>query len=138
VHGLPRQLSVAELAALFSGRTRLVERLAAVEDPLGRGEQIALAAPEEERVEALAAHPRIGEASPEQRGEESDVLAQLTELNQAYERRFGFRFVVFVAGRSRRELLPVFRERLGRTRDEELDTGISELVAIAGDRWRRR
>jgi 2-oxo-4-hydroxy-4-carboxy--5-ureidoimidazoline (OHCU) decarboxylase len=138
VHGLPRQLSVAELAALFSGRTRLVERLAAAEDPLGRGEEIARAAPEEERVEALAAHPRIGEASPEQRGEEADVLAQLAELNQAYERRFGFRFVVFVAGRSRRELVPVFRERLGRTRDEELDTGISELVAIARDRWRAR
>ena len=115
-----------------------MERLAALEDPLGRGEEIARAAPEDERVEALAAHPRIGEASPEQRGEEADALAELAELNRAYERRFGFRFVVFVAGRSRRELLPAFRERLGRTRDEELDTGISELVAIARHRWRSR
>jgi 2-oxo-4-hydroxy-4-carboxy--5-ureidoimidazoline (OHCU) decarboxylase len=138
VHDLPRQLSVAELAELFSGRTRLVERLAASQDPLGRAEEIAQAAPEAERVEALAAHPRIGEGSPEQRGNEAGVLAELAQLNRDYEQRFGFRFVVFVAGRSRQELLPVFRQRLERTREQELETGIAELVAIARDRWRRR
>jgi len=138
VHDLPGQLSVAELAALFSARTRLVERLAASEDPLGRAEEIARAAPEEERVEALAAHPRIGESSPEQRGDEAEVLAELAQLNRDYEQRFGFRFVVFVAGRSRQELLPLFRERLDRTRDQELETGIAELAAIARDRWRWR
>ena len=31
---LPRQLSVDELGELFEGRTRLVERLAEIEDPL--------------------------------------------------------------------------------------------------------
>jgi 2-oxo-4-hydroxy-4-carboxy--5-ureidoimidazoline (OHCU) decarboxylase len=138
VHDLPGQLSVAELAELFSARTRLVERLAASEDPLGRAEEIARAAPEEERVEALAAHPRIGESSPEQRGDEAEVLAELAQLNRDYEQRFGFRFVVFVAGRSRQELLPLFRERLDRTRDQELETGIAELAAIARDRWRWR
>jgi 2-oxo-4-hydroxy-4-carboxy--5-ureidoimidazoline (OHCU) decarboxylase len=30
------------------------------------------------------------------------------------------------------------RERLARTREEELETGISELVAIAQDRWQQR
>lgn len=138
MHDLPGQLSVAELAELFSARTRLVERLAASEDPLGRAEEIARAAPEEERVEALAAHPRIGESSPEQRGDEAEVLAELAQLNRDYEQRFGFRFVVFVAGRSRQELLPLFRERLDRTRDQELETGIAELAAIARDRWRWR
>ena len=28
-------------------------------------------------------------------------------------------------------------ERIGRTREEELDTGLEELVAIARDRWTR-
>ena len=132
---LPRQLTADELAELFSGRTRLVERLAQADDPLGRALDTALAAPEDERVEALAAHPRIGEASPEQRGDEADVLAELAALNRAYEEKFGFRFVVFVNRRPRRELLPVFRERLQRTREQELETGIEELVAIARDRW---
>ena len=134
---LPRQLSVDELAELFSGRTRLVERLAAEEDPLGRADDLIAAMPEEDKVEALAAHPRIGEASPEQRGEEAEVLAELARLNREYEERFGFRSVGFATRRSRAELLPVLRERLERTRDEELETGLRELVAIARDRWTR-
>jgi 2-oxo-4-hydroxy-4-carboxy--5-ureidoimidazoline (OHCU) decarboxylase len=135
VRELPRQLTADELAELFSGHTRLVDRLAAAEDPLR--EERALSAPEDEQVEALAAHPRIGERSPEQHGDDAAVLAELAELNQAYEEKFGFRFVVFVNRRSRAELLPVLRLRLARTREKELETGIRELVAIARDRWQR-
>jgi 2-oxo-4-hydroxy-4-carboxy--5-ureidoimidazoline (OHCU) decarboxylase len=135
VHELPRQLTADELAELFSGHTRLVDRLAAAEDPLR--EELALSAPEDEQVEALAAHPRIGERSPEQHGDDPAVLAELTELNRAYEEKFGFRFVVFVNARSRAELLPILRERLDRTRAVELETGLRELVAIACDRWQR-
>jgi 2-oxo-4-hydroxy-4-carboxy--5-ureidoimidazoline (OHCU) decarboxylase len=134
---LPGQLTAEELAPLFSGRTRLIERLAAYEHPLER-EDVLLAAPADEQAEALAAHPRIGEPSEEQRGAEPEVLAELAELNRAYEEKFGFRFVVFVDRRTRAELLPVLRERLERTRDEELDTGLAELIAIAKDRWSQR
>jgi 2-oxo-4-hydroxy-4-carboxy--5-ureidoimidazoline (OHCU) decarboxylase len=137
VRELPRQLSADELAELFSGRTRLVERLSREQDPLGRAVDIIRAAPEDEQAEALAAHPRIGEASPEQRGDDPAVLAELAELNRAYEERFGFRFVVFVDRRPRSAIVPVLRQRLERTRNEELETGIEELVAIARDRWRR-
>ena len=100
--------------------------------------------PEEQRVEALAHHPRIGERrlsgrSAAEQGapaaEDPEVMAELAELNAAYEERFGFRFVVFVNRRSRAELVPVLRERLERTRAEELETGCDELVAIAVDRW---
>jgi len=64
------------------------------------------------------------------------VLAELAELNAAYERKFGFRFVVFVNGRPRREIVPILRARLERTRDEELSTAVDELVQIAVSRWR--
>jgi 2-oxo-4-hydroxy-4-carboxy-5-ureidoimidazoline decarboxylase len=134
---LPRQLTVDELAGLFSGRTRLVERLAEREDPLGVAREVARQLTEEERAEALAAHQRIGERSPEQHGDDPAVLAELAELNAAYEERFGFRFVVFVNRRSRAEIVPVLRERIGRTRAEELETGVDELIAIARDRWQR-
>jgi len=92
---------------------------------------------DEERFEALAAHPRIGERSSEQHGDDPAVLAELADLNRAYEQTFGFRFVVFVNRRSRAEIVPVLRERLERTRSEELQTGCEELVAIAIDRWQR-
>ena len=134
---LPRQLSVDELAELFEGRTRFVERLALVEDPLQHARTVASALSEDEKAEAVAAHPRIGERSPEQHGDDPAVLAELAELNRQYEDRFGFRFVVFVNRRSRAEILPVLRERLTHTRARELETGLEDLVAIAEDRWRR-
>ena len=64
-------------------------------------------------------------------------MPELAELNRAYEARFGFRFVVFVNGRPKREIAASLRGRLGRTREEELATALDELVAIAEDRWRR-
>src|SRR5262249_29548065 len=60
VRDLPRQLSVEELADLFEGRTRFVERLARVEDPLGRAREVAASLSDEEKREVLDAHPAIG------------------------------------------------------------------------------
>jgi len=138
VRELPRQLSADELTPLFSGRTRLVDELAAREDPLSAAEEVALALPEADQVAALATHPRIGEPSDEQRGAEPEVLEELARLNAAYEQRFGFGFVVFVNGRTRAELLPVLRGRLGRDRADELETGLRELCAIARARWEQQ
>jgi 2-oxo-4-hydroxy-4-carboxy--5-ureidoimidazoline (OHCU) decarboxylase len=144
VRELPRQLSVDELAELFEGRTRLVERLAEIEDPLERAEDVLAGLSEEEKVEALNAHPAIGARrlsarSAAEQGPDLDpaVTAELGYLNQVYEEKFGFRFVVFVAGRPKREILQVLGERIGNTREDELDTGLRELVAIARDRWTR-
>jgi 2-oxo-4-hydroxy-4-carboxy--5-ureidoimidazoline (OHCU) decarboxylase len=142
---LPRQLTLGELAELFEGRTRLVELLAELEDPLERADEILATLPEEDKLEALNAHPAIGQRqglsarSAAEQGEDTDptVLSELAYLNQVYEEKFGFRFVVFVAGRSKAEILEVLQERLGRAREEELDTGCHELVAIAKDRWTR-
>jgi 2-oxo-4-hydroxy-4-carboxy--5-ureidoimidazoline (OHCU) decarboxylase len=36
----------------------------------------------------------------------------------------------------RREIVPILRERLERSREQELATGVDELVQIAVDRWR--
>ena len=140
---LPRQLSADELAELFEGRTRFVERLAALDDPLDHAHEVALTLTEDEQKEILDAHPAIGgktssERSRREQGSDDDpaVLAELAELNAEYEARFGFRFVVFVNGRPRREIVPVLRERMQRTRGEELQTAVDELVQIAISRWR--
>lgn len=139
---LPRQLTAEQLAELFEGRTRFVEKLAAVEDPLAHARDLALELSEDEKKELLDAHPAIGAQagsarSAREQGTDDDpaVLAELAELNAAYEERFGFRFVVFVNGRPRRAIVPVLRERLQRTREEELATAVDELVQIAVNRW---
>ena len=56
---LPRKLTAEELADLFEGRTRLVERLAEVENPLERAEDVLVALSHKEKLEALDAHPAI-------------------------------------------------------------------------------
>jgi 2-oxo-4-hydroxy-4-carboxy--5-ureidoimidazoline (OHCU) decarboxylase len=141
---LPRQLTEDELAALFEGRTRLVEVLAAREDPLGTAEDVIAELDEQDKIEALAAHPAIGathlsERSAAEQGAQADpvVMTELSYLNQVYEEKFGFRFVVFVNSRPKTEILEVLRQRLERTRDEELQAGLEELVAIARDRYQR-
>ena len=141
---LPRQLDAEELAELFEGRTRLVEKLAERDDPLGSTQDVIEGLSEEEKLEALNAHPAIGarrlsarSAAEQGSDDDPETLAELDRLNREYEDRFGFRFVVFVNRRSKREIVPVLRERLGRSRDDELDTAVRELVAIAEDRWRR-
>ena len=136
---LPRQLSVDELAGLFEGRTRFVERLAELDAPLGRAREVAASLSDEEKKEVLDAHPPIGATKLSARSaaeQGSDVVPELDELNRAYEQKFGFRFVVFVNRRPKSELVPILRERLERTREEELATALDELVAIAEDRWR--
>jgi 2-oxo-4-hydroxy-4-carboxy-5-ureidoimidazoline decarboxylase len=145
VRDLPRQLSIDELAALFEGRTRFVERLAQLEDPLGGARELAATLSDEEKKEVLDAHPAIGAPSglsarsaAEQKSEDDpETLAELVRLNRLYEERFGFRFVVFVNRRPRREIVPILRERLQRSRQQELETAVDELVQIAVDRWRR-
>ena len=141
---LPRQLNAEELAELFERRTRFVELLAEIEDPLGRAEELLVALSHEDKIEALNAHPAIGARklsarSAAEQGSDADpaVLSELAYLNQVYEEKLGFRFVVFVNGRPKREILEGLRDRIGRTLEEEVDTGCRELVAIARDRWTR-
>ena len=137
-------MSVDDLSELFEGRTRLVEKLAERSDPLADAHEVIHGLSEEEKLEALNAHPAIGakklsgrSAAEQGANDDPETLAELERLNREYEDRFGFRFVVFVNGRPKSEIVPVLRERLTRSRDEELDTAVQELVAIAEDRWRR-
>jgi 2-oxo-4-hydroxy-4-carboxy--5-ureidoimidazoline (OHCU) decarboxylase len=109
-------------------------------------------APRKEQVLVLAAHPVLGEAPGrlrrrstfsylEQRARRSTPMRQavagceeLVEASAAYERRFGFRLVVFVNGRSRARLVPEVRRRLQGDPDAELAAGIRAVVDIARSR----
>ncbi len=102
---------------------------------------------EPERIAVLNAHPRIGAdpatlsaASRREQGDTSDAatLRELAELNAAYERTFGFRFVVFVAGRPKSHIAQILRARLRNSREVELQKGIDEFLAISLDRLTAR
>ncbi|TPX46519.1 2-oxo-4-hydroxy-4-carboxy-5-ureidoimidazoline decarboxylase [Synchytrium endobioticum] len=110
----------------------------------------------DERIQVINAHPRIGASkatlsalSYAEQGyasqppsaplgkplsEDEAVNTILAELNKTYENQFGFKFVVFVAGRPRKQIIPVMEGRLNNQADQELETGLSEMMAIARDR----
>jgi allantoinase len=94
---------------------------------------------EEEKIATLNAHPRIGEDSKrlsarslQEQG--SDPLPELARLNDEYERRYGFRFVVFVNRRPKSEIVEVLRRRLNNSRAAEMEAGLQAIVDIAADR----
>ena len=142
---LPGELTVADLAELFEGRTRFVERLAREPDPLVRARTLVHELPLDEKREVLDAHPAIGQRkglsrhSAAEQGADIDpaVLAELHRLNADYEARHGFRFVVFVNRRPKAEILEVLRERIDNPTELELETALDELVSIARYRWVR-
>ncbi len=145
---LDRAAFTRALRALFERAPALIERLwgrrpfRAYPELLASAREEIAGMSEAERVAILDAHPRIGQrgglsarSAREQGGAApDDVERALADLNDRYERRFGFRLVVFVAGRPKAELVEVLRARLARERDEELRTGIAEFLAIAADR----
>ena len=96
---------------------------------------------EEEKVATLNAHPRIGQeprrlSARSLKEQGTDQLAELRRLNAEYERRFGFRFVVFVNRRPKTEIVTVLQARLRRSREAEMEEGLRAIVDIAEDRLR--
>jgi 2-oxo-4-hydroxy-4-carboxy-5-ureidoimidazoline decarboxylase len=141
----------ATLETLFENAPRFVERLAAGEyaswdDLLTRGEQLARSLPSDEQLELVDGHPRIGAlpasvsaTSYREQGYDHDpgtveLQQRLDDLNERYEAKFGFRFVVFVNGRSRSTIANVMQERLSGERDEEMARALSDVFAIARHR----
>jgi 2-oxo-4-hydroxy-4-carboxy--5-ureidoimidazoline (OHCU) decarboxylase len=151
---------VEAVAPWFEGALRYLRRLAA-ERPYrtwdafwGVARTVAYAMPEAEQVELIDAHPRLGAppgsvsamsfveqgydretADAAAEAERRRVDDELLRLNEAYEAKFGFRFCIFVAGRPRRVLLPIFEDALERPRDKELRRALIAVVDIAEDRW---
>lgn len=139
------------MAPFFEGARQFLERLAAARpfhdetEIFERAEAIAVAMPEGAQIELVDAHPRIGAAaeamsaaSLTEQGRHPTmpaVQARLDRLNAAYEARFGFRFVVFVAGKPRSEIVPLMEARLRGEREPELRAALAHVIAIARDRW---
>ena len=148
--GVPDVAFRAEMAALFEGAPRFLDRLVAAR-PFGSwealfeaAERIAREMPEDEQLELINAHPRLGappssvsEHSFHEQGYDRDAteaIAELERLNAAYEEQFGFRYCVFVAGRPRSALVPELAAALGRDRASERDRALHDVIAIARDR----
>ena len=147
----------ATLEQLFEGAPRFLDRLERA-GPFPSADvlfhvarDIAHAMPEPEQIELIDAHPRLGappgtvsQMSYVEQGydrgtgtpadPEVDVAIELERLNDAYEERHGFRYCVFVAGRSREALLPDMAAAIDADRTSELHRALDAVVDIAIDR----
>jgi OHCU decarboxylase len=142
LNGLPEEQAVAELLAVCHSR-RWAERVAAGR-PYADLAALQQAADEVwtglgpvDWLEALEAHPRIGErggaaadwSEREQAGVGAageEVRRAIARGNAAYEERFGHVFLVSAAGRSAEEILANLRARLGNDPDTELRAAAEE------------
>jgi 2-oxo-4-hydroxy-4-carboxy--5-ureidoimidazoline (OHCU) decarboxylase len=147
------------VAPLFERAPRFIARLT-VGRPYGSWESlfdqalvVALSMPREEQQELIDAHPRIGappgsvsahsyaeqgydreSASVEAEAERTRVAATLDRLNAAYEDRFGFRYVIFVAGRPRSAIVPLMEAALDADPEGERVRALADVIAVARDR----
>ena len=148
--GVPDAAFRAEMALLFEGAPRFLDRLVAArpfgswEGLFAAAERIAATMPEDEQVELINAHPRLGappttvsDRSFHEQGYDRDTteaIAELERLNDEYEARFGFRYCVFVNGRPRAALVPELAAALTRDRASERERALRDVVSIARDR----
>jgi 2-oxo-4-hydroxy-4-carboxy-5-ureidoimidazoline decarboxylase len=146
----------ADAEALLSrccGSTQWVQRMLA-KRPFGSqaallaaARDIWLALTPADWLEAFAHHPKIGDrqalaarfaapgefAAREQRGVETashDVLDELAAGNAAYERKFGYIFIVCATGKSADEMLALLRSRLDNDAASEIRIAAEEQARI--------
>ncbi|MBB3936377.1 allantoinase PuuE [Aureimonas phyllosphaerae] len=101
----------------------------------------------EERLGVLRAHPDLagrlalaGNLTANSSAEQasagldrltSDELARFTDLNDRYQARFGFPFIIAVRGRSKEDILAVFESRVSNDTETEFRTASAEVERIA-------
>lgn len=119
--------SVMELAAVMSAEV----------EKAGYGPQMAL----------IRAHPELagkaairGELTPESSEEQAgagldqctaEEFARLNYLNQAYQAKFGFPFILAIRGYDRKEILNAFERRLESEVEEERRECLKQIYRIA-------
>ncbi len=148
-----------EGARLFLGRLAMARPFGSADELFARAREIAHAMPLDEKIELIDAHPRLGappadvsalsfveqgyqrdatEREAEAAAAETErgrIAMELDRLNTAYEARHGFRYCVFVAGRSRPELVPEMAAALDANRDDEIERALDAVIDIARDRY---
>jgi OHCU decarboxylase len=116
-------------------------------DLTAKGDRIWWSLGPQDWLEAFHSHPKIGEkkaaaatakeaqewSADEQSGMNRSAQATvdaLADLNQVYEDKFGFIFIVCASGKSSEEMLAILRERLENDRDVELRIAAGEQAKI--------
>lgn len=152
VNALDREAFVTRFGAVYEHSPWAAElawasRPFADRDALAAAMQRAvLGAGRERQLALLRAHPKLGtrlalsaHSQAEQAGAgiaagSAGERAELAGLNERYERRFGFPFILAVKGATLPEILASCRQRVGAEPAAEFDEALRQVFRIAGFR----
>ena len=157
LNALSAEAFADEVAPLFEGARGFLAHLADARPfdsdhaLMAVAREVARTMPEADQIELLNAHPVLGvdpasvsAASFDEQGygapaesRAQPMLEELAMLNEVYESRFGFRFVVFVAGRPLSSIGPLIEAAMRNDRAAELARGLDDVIDIAADRLGR-
>jgi len=156
---LSKEAFVAAYGGVYEHSPWIAERAFALElgpvhdTAVGLGNALARAfrsASEDERLGVLTAHPDLAgklaeakrltpESTAEQAGAGLGALtdaerAKFTALNDAYQAKFGFPFIIAVRDHDKAGIVAAFERRLGNDRDSEFRTASAQVERIAAHR----
>lgn len=105
-----------------------------------------LGASEGEKIALIRAHPELagnaalsGAVGADSKREQASAgldrvteteLSRFRQLNHAYRQKFGFPFVIAVRDHSKASILTSYEERLGNSREEEIDNALRNIARI--------
>lgn len=111
---------------------------ASKQELLKEADQVWFSLNETDWLEAFKGHPKIGDqaqgiADQEQSGVKDaaeQTKQDLVQLNQEYEKKFGFIFIVFATGKNAEQMRDLLKFRLKNTRAQELKNAVLEQSKI--------
>ena len=152
VNGMDRPTFVDRFGGIYEHSPWVAEKAWAAR-PFSDREMLAAAmrdavsnAGREKLLGLLRNHPRLGiladltdlsnseQAGAGLRSASEQEHYELAELNDAYESKFGFPFIVAVKGLGVAEIIDICRARLERDADTEVEEGLNQVFRIAGFR----
>ncbi len=109
--------------------------------------EVLAAADDDSKLALIRAHPDLagraaiaGDLTAASRSEQAgagldrctpEEYRRFHTLNDAYKQKFGFPFILAVAGKTRHDILAAFEARLGEDRQSEFRTALDEINRIA-------
>jgi 2-oxo-4-hydroxy-4-carboxy-5-ureidoimidazoline decarboxylase len=149
LNGMKQDEFVAVLGGIFEDTPSIAQQ-AWDQRPFANGEDLYQCMVEimnkmtvEEQVVLMRSHPNLGSkvrmaevSVKEQAGVGLDQLTrveyqQFQELNQAYQKRFGFPFIAAVKNHTKPSILEAFQTRLGNSLEAERSQALAEIAQIA-------
>jgi OHCU decarboxylase len=152
LNGLPRDAFVKALGWVYEHSPWVAERawerrpFASLEALYGAMMAEVEAAPREEQLALLRAHPDLGarlQMSAASTGEQSgagldrlaaDELEQLRDLNLAYRAKFGFPFILAVKGATKSDIVEGLKRRFRNEAEVEFREALRQVHRIAAFR----